>query len=244
MTIIKICGVTNLEDALHAISAGADLLGFILYPKSPRYVSPAQVAAIVATIRQVQTSQRAQADEGTSGIDAGHDQQATRPVRFAGVCVNMCLDHVWEMLEQAGLDYAQLHGDEPPEMLAQLAGRGYKAIRPKELDDALRMVERFAPLGVAEGPALLVDAYHPTLYGGSGQRGDWRIAAEIARRVPRLLLSGGLTADNVASAMESVRPWGVDVSSGVEAAPGKKDHQQVARFIENGRAAGQPAQSG
>ena len=228
--LIKICGITNLEDALHAVSVGADLLGFILYPKSPRYVTPTQVGEIVSSVKAILS-------EKNSLTTSGEQPKSFTSLRFVGVFVNTPIDQVSQILVDTQLDYAQLHGDEPLEMLAQLNGRGYKAIRPKDIAEALRQADSFAPLSAPDGPALLVDAYHPTLYGGAGQAGDWQIAAAVAKRAPRLLLAGGLTADNVAGAIQSVRPWGVDVSSGVEAAPGKKDHTQVVRFIANVRAA-------
>ena len=207
MTIVKICGTTNLEDALAAVEAGADLLGFILYAKSPRYVAPAMVAEIVAGVR--------------AAVPA--------PPRFVGVFVNAPPDEVLAVLAQTGLDLAQLHGDEPAAALAALQGRGFKAVRPTGLDDALALAEAYAALGA--GPDLLIDAYAPHAYGGTGQRADWTAAAAVAQRVPHLLLAGGLTPENVAAAVEAVKPWGVDVASGVEASPGRKDHAKVRAFV-------------
>ena len=208
MTVIKICGLTNVEDALVAATAGAELLGFILYPKSPRYVAPVLVREVIAQVRAT-------------------IQPAPTCV---GVFVNTPADEVAQILDETGLDLAQLHGDEAPSVVAALQGRAYKALRPRKIEEAVTSVERFLPVTMGAGPHLLVDAWDPHAYGGTGQTGDWQIAAAIAGRVPRLLLAGGLTAANVASAVEQVRPWGVDVASGVEASPGKKDHAAVRAF--------------
>lgn len=209
MTIVKICGLTNLEDALMAAAAGADLLGFILYPKSPRYVAPEEIAAIAAGVRAA---------------------FPTSP-RVVGVFVNAPTTQVLATLDRARLDLAQLHGDESAAEVAALAGRGFKAVRPASLAAALAAADAFAPHGVAAGPHLLIDAYTPNAYGGAGHLGDWSLATTVARRVERLLLAGGLTPENVAAAVQAVQPWGVDVASGVEASPGHKDHAKVRAFI-------------
>ena len=129
------------------------------------------------------------------------------------------------------MDLAQLHGDEEPADFAPLTGRIFKALRPTGLDGALAAVETWAPLAAAHGPQLLIDAYHARVYGGTGQKADWTVAAQVAGRYPRTLLAGGLTAENVADAVRAVRPWGVDVASGVETAPGRKDHDKVRAFV-------------
>jgi phosphoribosylanthranilate isomerase len=221
MTQIKICGLTNLTDARVAWQAGANLLGFIFYPKSPRYVTPEAVKQILNTLR-------------TEQVDH------VRPLpRCVGVFVNEETSRIVETLDFAGLDCAQLHGNEPPEVLLALRGRAYKAIRPASADEAWREAERYAPFGLQErgvqagessGPAILIDAYHPNLYGGTGHVADWSLAAQLARRYPGLLLAGSLTAENVAQAIQTVQPWGVDVSSGVEAEPGRKEHKKVEAF--------------
>lgn len=211
---VKICGITNTEDALVATEAGADYLGFILYPRSPRYVDSGTVRHIGAAVRE-----------------AGHSE-----VQFVGVFVNSPADEIAAVLDAACLDWAQLHGDEPPEALATLAGRAYKALRPASLDQALAAAAAYgAPPD--QRPALLIDAYHPQHYGGTGQPGDWALAAAVVARDPGLLLAGGLTPDNVAAAIAAVHPWGVDVSSGVERSPGRKDHDLVRRFLAAVRAA-------
>lgn len=207
MTIVKICGTTNLEDALVAAAAGADLLGFILYPKSPRHVAPETIAKIVA------------------GVHAA----IAKPPRSVGVFVNAPPAEVLAVLKQTGLDLAQLHGDESAVELLALQGRGFKAVRPTGLEDALTLAREYASSGA--GPDLLIDAYDAHAYGGTGQRADWTAAATVAQHVPHLLLAGGLTPENVAAAVATVKPWGVDVASGVELAPGRKDHARVRAFV-------------
>lgn len=212
-TIIKICGITNLDDAQAAVDAGADLLGFIFHAKSPRYVEPDTVRQIVTALARDAAKRR------------------SRP-RTVGVFVNTPLEQMQAVLEQTGLDYAQLHGDESPDDLARLHGRGYKAIRPISLDAALAQAPDFIGLPQAALPQLFVDAYSAQAYGGTGHRANWEIAAALAARYPRLMLAGGLNPETVALALAAVHPWGVDVSSGVEATPGRKDHAKVRAFID------------
>ena len=131
-----------------------------------------------------------------------------------------------------GLAYAQLHGDEGPAEMVMQRGRAFKALRPATLDEGLASVARFDGLEAEGGPGLLVDAFHPSAYGGAGQQGDWALAAALARRAPRMLLAGGLTPDNVAAAIQSVGPWGVVVSSGVEKSPSGKDHDRFEAFMD------------
>jgi phosphoribosylanthranilate isomerase len=207
MTIVKICGLTNLDDALCAVDAGAEMLGFIFYAKSPRYVTPAIVHDIV---RQAKAR-------------AAH-------IVTVGVFVNEAPEVIRAKLDASGLDLAQLSGDEPPDVLAQLVGRAYKVVR--SAGNAQTFLE-LAPGSPAhtDMPSLLLDADHPTLYGGSGVRADESLAAQLARQC-HLLLAGGLNSGNVAAVIQQVRPWGVDVSSGVEAAPGRKDHAKVRAFVQ------------
>ena len=228
-TIIKICGITNIEDAMVAVEAGADLLGFILYPKSPRYVDPGKVAEIVTKIKDQRAKTAANAELRSSIFPLP---------KFVGVFVNASLPEIRKTMATAGLDFAQLHGDEGPEMLALLEGRAYKALRPATAEQALNGAKQFA-VGVDindSHPSLMVNAYDPDEYGGTGKRTDWRVAATLAHRHPGLLLAGGLTPDNVAAAVSAVHPWGVDVSSGVEAEPGRKDHEKVRAFVRTAKA--------
>lgn len=209
---VKICGLTNLDDAYCAAETGADLLGFVFYSPSPRYVSPESVGEI------------------TRIIDL--EFSLSRP-RFVGVFVDAPAAEVQRTIEIAGLDLAQLHGGEPVSDLQMLAPRAFKALRPQTVDQALAGLETYRPIFPTDPtlPALLVDAYHPAQYGGTGELADLSIAQALSSRC-RLLLAGGLDPDNVAEAVRQVRPWGVDVSSGVEAGKGKKDHGRVRAFIE------------
>jgi phosphoribosylanthranilate isomerase len=211
--IVKICGLTHLDDALLALEAGADLLGFVLYPKSPRGVGLAAIAEIASALRSAPAFQQ------------------RRPA-LVGVFVNEPPAAVRRALDEAGLDLAQLSGHEPPDDLRALGGRAYKAIR----GEAEALPSAGAPPAHPYCPDFLLDAAHPTLYGGSGQLADLALAARLAAR-HRLLLAGGLTPDNVAAAIRAVRPWGVDAASGVEAAPGKKDPAKVRAFVQAAKAA-------
>jgi len=223
---VKICGITNLGDALCAARAGADLLGFIFYDRSPRYVSPASARAIVRGLR-------AELGDPSSG-------SLVTP-RLVGVFVNEQPDAVARIVRYANLDLAQLHGDEPPSALRTLAGLAYKAIRPQpgatdpDRSGDLEEWSEYAGSGVCPGPSLLVDAYSAVAYGGTGHLADWSVAALLARRFPGLLLAGGLTPDNVTAAIEAVHPWGVDISSGVDLSPGVKDRAAVTALIANVR---------
>jgi phosphoribosylanthranilate isomerase len=212
MTRIKICGITNVEDARCAAEAGADLIGFVFYHKSPRFVEPERAAGIAAAIREALGAQAP---------------------RFVGVFVDERLARVREIVELAGLDLAQLHGGEPPGEVRALYPRAFKALRPRTLDEAAAALAAYESVLPEEDglPQLLVDGYHPLQPGGTGVQADAAAAVWLARRV-RLLLAGGLTPETVVPAIEQVRPWGVDVSSGVEAARGIKDHAQVRAFVE------------
>jgi phosphoribosylanthranilate isomerase len=226
---VKICGLTNIDDALAATEAGADLLGFIFYEKSARYITPTQVRDIVTQLRDTDHRSPLAYPRNRRARVTGYRSPLPAP-RLVGVFVNPSLEQVVRTLDHCGLDLAQLHGEETPELLAALPGRAFKALRPRDEVEAASQAETFARFGPAGGPDLLVDAYHPTLRGGAGQTGDWQVAAGLATQ-HRLLLAGGLTPDNVAAAITQVRPWGVDVASGVEATPGRKDHDRMRAFM-------------
>jgi phosphoribosylanthranilate isomerase len=202
MTKIKICGIKTLKNALAAIDAGADYLGFNFYPKSVRFIEKETCAEI------------------TSALKKGHPN-----IKLVGVFVNSSVDEVKNILETCSLDLAQLHGDETPEMFAQLAPRVFKAFRGvTDVEADKRMI--------ADGePAFLVDAAVKGIYGGSGVTADWSAAAELAKKYA-LLLAGGLTPENVATAIGQVHPWGVDVASGVESTPGEKDAGKMKAFVQ------------
>lgn len=202
----KICGITTLDDAQAAVEAGADILGFVFYPNSPRYISPGDCASLV------------------DGLSARGHSMVT-----VGVFVNESVEMVYEILDICGLDLAQLHGDETENELKKLKGKAYKAVRPRSMDEANMLFQRYAGVGVAS-PGLLLDAYRVDHYGGTGTYADWNICAQLSRRTP-LLLAGGLRAENVKEALEVVKPWGVDVSSGVESSPGEKDWRKLHAFV-------------
>jgi phosphoribosylanthranilate isomerase len=221
MTRVKICGITTVEDAAHALLCGADFLGFIFYPPSPRGITIPEAAELMATLRQ-------RADTGPLL------RRPDRP-RLVGVFVNESAAAVADTLNACGLDLAQLSGDEQPEVVADaaspLAGRAYQALRPQSTTGAAEAAARYSAPTSDSSPTLLLDTYHPALRGGTGETVDWHLAAELRHLTPRLMLAGGLSPDNVAEAVRQVRPFAVDVASGVEAGPGRKDPDKVRRFI-------------
>lgn len=149
-------------------------------------------------------------------------------VKLVGVFVNSPVDEVKDILQTCSLDLAQLHGDEPPEIFSQLAPHAFRAFRG--------IPESNAGYERNEVPFMLIDAAVKGVYGGSGVTADWAAAAELAKKYP-LLLAGGLTPENVADAVRQVRPWGVDVASGVESAPGEKDAEKMSAFVKAVRGA-------
>ncbi len=199
MTKIKICGIKTVEDALAAMDAGADLIGFNFYRKSPRYIDVGQCRDIMAVMRKYSQ------------------------IAYVGVFVNASAQEVRATLETAALTLAQLHGDETSQLVQSLDGKAFKAFRgiPQSVNGFARH----------EAPALLVDASVKGVYGGTGETADWSAAAILAQQY-LLLLAGGLTPENVAVAVRKVRPWGVDVASGVESAPGKKDPARMKAFVQ------------
>jgi phosphoribosylanthranilate isomerase len=210
MTCVKICGITNLEDALAAAEVGADYLGFNFYPGSPRFIAPDQCFAITRVLKQ-----------------------SYKSVRLTGVFVNMGVDKILAILNFCSLDFAQLHGDEPPEMLNLLQGRAYKAFRGAVNSNFDQYIS-----GSPGVPAGLLDAAVAGAYGGTGVTANWEAARSIVDRAP-IFLAGGLNSENVAEAIRSVRPWGVDVASGVEQRPGKKDLHRLNKFMETVKLADQ-----
>jgi phosphoribosylanthranilate isomerase len=202
---VKICGITNFDDALMSIEAGADMLGFNFYPPSPRYISPAACRKIIGAL-----------------------ERQSRSAIYVGVFVNTPVEDIATILDDSGLDLAQLSGDEPVESLLTMGERAFKGLRPRSLNEVLESAPRYANERTA--PALLIDAHQVGAYGGTGQLANWQVARAVAERYP-LLLAGGLNAGNVARALDEVHPWGVDVASGVEAVPGKKDRQKICEFL-------------
>ena len=212
MTQVKICGITNIEDATVAIDAGADMLGFIFYASSPRYIAPEKVAEIVIATR--------------------HSPLA---IRFVGVFVNEPIEQVRALMEQTQIDLVQLHGHESAEMVREFSPRVYKTLQPADPAHAQLLITNYRVSVDGNSPAFIIDGKPQKLPGGNGARADWEIAARIAREFP-IFLAGGLNAENVAEAIQAVQPWGVDVSSGVEREPGLKDHAKVREFIGKAKA--------
>lgn len=198
-TRIKICGITRQEDAEAAAEAGADAVGFVFYPPSPRAVTMAGAAPIVGNLPPFLTS--------------------------VGLFVDATEAEVRQILAAVPLGMLQFHGDEPPEFCAQFGRPFMKAVRIRGGIDLLQYATRYSA-----GAALLLDAFRAGVPGGTGETFDWSL---VPPRLSRpVVLSGGLTADNVEAGIGQVRPWAVDVSSGVEAAPGIKDRKRIARFVD------------
>jgi phosphoribosylanthranilate isomerase len=206
MVRVKICGITNEDDARAACEAGADSLGFNFYKESPRYVTASEVANI--------------------------RPQLAGKVEAVGVFVNAGTREVAKLCETLSLAAVQLHGDETPQRVAELAANVavIKAFRvgPDFLVETLDEYARAA--------AFLLDAAETGQYGGTGRTNDWALARSAAS-TRRIILAGGLNAGNVAAAIHFVRPYGVDVASGVESKPGKKDQARLREFIQEVRRA-------
>ena len=196
---VKICGITNYEDAAAALDMGADLLGFNFYPKSPRFVSLEKAREIISKL--------------PGFID------------IAGVFVNESIEQIQETKNLCQLDWVQLHGDEDPEFCKQFLSldvKVMKAIRVKKQSDIQQAEDYFTD-------AILLDAFNPEKYGGTGLTFDWNIIGHINKRI---FLAGGINPDNVAEAVE-LGVYGIDVCSGIEAEPGKKDHKKMKKLFEN-----------
>ncbi|MDF1513613.1 MAG: phosphoribosylanthranilate isomerase [Anaerolineae bacterium] len=218
MTKVKICGITSMTDASDAAHAGADYLGFIFYPGSPRYIAPADARDIVWHVRN-------HFNEGG--------------VQFVGVFVDAPVEKMLSIRQELGLSLIQCHGHETPDMVNQLQSGAFKAIQSQDLTDSLMQVDLYAKNISHEdtAPQLLLDAFHPSKKGGTGLLADMEIAQALSLRC-RLLLAGGLNPGNVYEIIRRVKPWGVDVSSGVEmnhgekVLKGRKDPNKIRAFIQ------------
>jgi phosphoribosylanthranilate isomerase len=210
---VKICGLTDIDNAFEVAEAGADLLGFNFYHASPRYIIPDAAVAICDALR----------------AEFGDDCPA-----LVGVFVNATVGDISIITNKVGLDFAQLSGDETADMLIELRGIGFKSIQPMNKAMALDDVQYFSKHMPSDerAPSLLLDAYHPRLRGGTGEEASTEVALAVKELVPRLLLAGGLHPDNVANRVAAIEPWGVDVASGVESEPGMKDIDKVNAFIQ------------
>ena len=197
MVKVKICGITNLEDALVAVEAGADALGFVFFQGSSRYISPENAAAIICRLPPF--------------------------VQMVGLFVNEKSAIVNAIADQCGVDIVQLHGEESPEYCQAITRRVIKAFRVKDA----ATLDTMADYRVA---GWLLDTWSPVAHGGTGTTFNWDIAAHAAASRP-IILAGGLTPENVAEAAVTVRPYAVDVSSGVESEPRKKSAGLINKFI-------------
>jgi phosphoribosylanthranilate isomerase len=196
---VKICGITNYKDAAAAVDMGADLLGFNFYPKSPRYITPKKAAKIINKL--------------PAFID------------IAGVFVNSPLEDIQQIIHSCQLNWVQLHGDETPEFCHSLGSinvKTMKALRVKNRKDIEKTDNFFTD-------AILLDAFDPEKYGGTGLTFDWNIVGHIGKRV---FLAGGINPDNAAMATE-LGVYGIDVCSGIEAEPGKKDKRLMKKLFNN-----------
>ena len=207
---VKICGVTRVEDAEAAVEAGANAIGFVFWPRSPRYVDPFRARAIAAALPPF--------------------------VTIVGLFVNQPADYVNGVASLVRLGAVQLHGDETPDEAARLRRPIVKAIATPSATSAVPASSASpASSAFAVWPAsvtLLLDAHDPETRGGTGRTIDWDAAAAVAAQ-RRTILAGGLTPDNVAEAIRRVQPFGVDVSSGVEQAPGIKDRAKIRALFES-----------
>lgn len=196
----KVCGITCEQDAALAVDAGADAVGFVFYPPSPRHVELEQAASIAVTL-------------------------PAETWRF-GVFVDRSAAEMADAVEAVGLDFLQLSGDEDPAIVPTLPRHAFKALR---LDPEAGPGIAFAAADRYPECTLLVDTAVAGEYGGTGQPANWAAARALASR-HRLMLAGGLRPDNVAAAVVAVQPWAVDVSSGIEASPGRKDPDKLRAF--------------
>lgn len=214
MTTIKICGITRLDDATLAAELGADFLGFIFVPGSPRYIDPKRAAKIIAAV------------QWAGGKGTRHDGRPieSHPLHCVGVFRNASAEEIRRVSSIAGNEYVQLHGDEPDEVVREL---GKPAIRSVAVGENI-------PVVATSAEWLLFDTHDAQQGGGTGRAFDWSLMTRVPRS-KRFFLAGGLTPDNVAEAVRVVRPDGVDVSTGVESAPGVKDPNKLRKFFDQVR---------
>jgi phosphoribosylanthranilate isomerase len=198
MMLVKICGITRAEDAQAAVEAGAQAIGFVFWPESPRVIDPYRARAIRALLPPFVTA--------------------------VGVFVNQPAEYVSGIASLVRLGAVQLHGDETPAFASRLRSPVLKAL-------PLATISERELAAWPEQATVLLDVHDPVKRGGTGRTIDWDAAAAIAAR-RRIVLAGGLTPDNVAAAVARVRPFGIDVSSGVEVSPGVKDHRRVRALFE------------
>ena len=238
MTMVKICGIRDADVALEAAKAGADFVG-IMFAESRRRATPQECHDVVEAVKSLRKTQGREAAfdgpergevSGASWFSAWADSIEQSVARWrpliVGVFAGQTVEEVNDISDAAGLDMVQLSGGETQGFMEQIERPVFRAIHVDTGDTAFDVQEAIVP-GVAAG--LLLDTASATAKGGTGQAFDWDVAAEVARRTP-FLLAGGLSPENVASAIAQIEPWGVDVSSGVET-NGRKDIEKVRAFI-------------
>ena len=203
-TRAKICGITRIQDIQSAVNAGADAIGFVFFPPSPRSVNTAQAKELI--------------------------QHVPAYVQTVGLFVNASADEILQILKDVPLDILQFHGDETPEqcqrIAAQAGRRWYKAIQVKPDLDVITEIQNYQAAGAS---AVLLDAWHPELKGGTGHSFDW---SQFPKLDIPLILAGGLKPENVEDAIKTTQAFAVDVSGGVESAKGIKDQQLIERFMQ------------
>jgi phosphoribosylanthranilate isomerase len=204
MVRVKVCGITNLSDAMYAVECGADAIGFVFYQKSPRFVGKINAKEIISKLPPF--------------------------ISTVGVFVNQKIEDIIETVQGCSLNIIQLHGDESPDYCSKMPVMIIKAIRIKDGASLKKMPDYSTEQG-RRVSAFLLDSFSENDYGGTGKIFNWELAIG-AKEYGRIILSGGLNPDNVREAIEKVRPYGVDVSSGVEEREGKKDRGKVKAFIE------------
>jgi phosphoribosylanthranilate isomerase len=211
---VKICGLTNTQDALHAAESGADFLGFILAPVSKRYITPQTAYTLIDTLRQKFGEQ----SPLCIGVFVAEDE-------FTPELIS-------EHAHISGIDAAQLTNMTDSAFLQAVEIPAYASIRPETPAQAADEATRFDRPNLAPSlPSIMLDTYHPTLHGGTGQTAPEAVARTLVTQTQRLILAGGLNPDNVADFVSAIHPWAVDVASGTEASPGQKDHHKVHAFI-------------
>jgi phosphoribosylanthranilate isomerase len=216
MTAVKICGITRSEDALFVAGCGADALGFIFYPRSPRYIAPEKARQIIEDL-----------SAATENRMVGKRTILSSPGRITtvGVFVNEDTETVRQIVSFCGLDLIQLHGDESPADCSRLPARQVIKALALKTDDDLDIIHDY------KVRAILADTHDPAHYGGTGRTSDWKLAVKAKLLAP-LILSGGLHGGNIREALLAVGPDGVDINSGVEISPGIKDHAKVKTIID------------
>lgn len=202
--LVKICGITNLDDAENAVECGADFLGFNFYPDSPRYLQPDRAKEILKEIPPA--------------------------VSKVGIFVNAPIETAVDIAVGLDLDYLQFHGDETPEYCNAVGRPWYKAFGLKD-ESVLESIPQY------KSEWVMVDAYVEKAFGGSGVVANWDLALR-AKAYGKLILAGGLRSDNVEIAVKTVKPFAIDVASGVETSPGIKDHDKVEEFIRKAKGSG------